>query len=138
MDLWVPKYQNRRTSRRVPYTLELPTTYDLVRSKDPTFIQTYWEPRITSIQDVLTTLSTLQPAACWCIVLFTLYSAWDLFSSVWLEPSVFYNNSAPPNYTAFTEYFNWTAQMQSQQKQPVFYAGSGQCPDVVHSYVTPL
>jgi hypothetical protein len=57
---------------------------------------------------------------------------WQAFSSVWTGSNTFYNSSSMPNYGPYLNLFNWTNDMIQDNVQPIFYSGSGMCPDIVH------
>jgi len=59
-------------------------------------------------------------------------TAWELFSEVW-DVNIYYDNNNPPDYTSFIDFFDWEGVMKANHNQPLFYSGTGQCPDVVHS-----
>jgi hypothetical protein len=63
----------------------------------------------------------------------TLSRAWVLFydALTYNQTSNFYETA--PNYDDFLHFFNWKSYMQMNKLQPIFYAGTGQCPDIVHS-----
>jgi len=62
----------------------------------------------------------------------TCKEALEIFTSVWNGSNPYYNDTNPPNYAQFINFFDWKQDMKDYGLSPIFYSGSGQCPDIVH------
>mmetsp|Transcript_14047 Transcript_14047/g.19538 ORF Transcript_14047/g.19538 Transcript_14047/m.19538 type:complete len:419 (+) Transcript_14047:59-1315(+) len=64
----------------------------------------------------------------------TCNQAWINFSSIWMNTSIvgLQSNGIYADYSSYIAFFDWRGYMQNNGRIPMFYASTGQCPDIVH------